>query len=194
MNNNIKLYEYNSNEYKIIEYHTDNHRFLKKIQIKNFEPGLKIINLIMFNPSPSDRGKICNTIKIILDYILKIFNDFGEINITNLFSYTDSNIKNININNIDYNNNQYLINEIEFSDHIILAYGDYNKFNKFVKIECNKQLILIKKIIDKFTKNSNCIDINKNNTPRHPSYYLRGKKIIIPKLINYNIIIDEKYI
>ena len=186
MNNNIitKLVKYNSNEYKIIEDHTDNHRFLKKIQIKDYEPGLKTINIIMFNPSPIDTGKICKTIKIILDILLgnKNLYDFCEINITNLFSYKNSKIDSINISNIDYNNNQYLINEIEFNDYIILACGDYQNLSKQMRLEYDKQFLLINEMSIKFNKKIEYFDKNKNGSSRHASFYLRYIKSIKPDL------------
>lgn len=178
MNKDITdIAKYLDKKLKQEEYHDENNRFIMKLSIDNYCPWQLSINIIMLNPSDKDRNKIGSTIRQLLKMLYNIekTNKFNELTITNLVPYKTS-----HPNKIDYScpcfsqhildNDEYLKTEIEFSDIVILAYGD---------IKCKKHKFIIKEILKKqdnkikeyaktFNKPLYAFGKNKNNTPRHP--------------------------
>ena len=146
----------------------------------------------MLNPSDGDRNIIGATITQLLKAIENIngLRNYGELTVTNLLSNKTSmpnKLNNIIYDQQNLDNDEYLMNEIEFSDIIILACGDiYN--HVYTNNTKNLLLIQLKRIIDIADNNNKqiyCLDLNKNGTPRHPRFF-SFKTILNHELIPYN--------
>lgn len=120
------------------------------------------VAVIMLNPSKANELKSDKTVMNITNFLID--NDFGSVDIVNLFSYmsTDSSKLHKREEQFERYNNTYIQLAFEEADIIIIAWvRDDTKYIKKRKIEIEKMLIPYK-------SKTKCFKDSEGIKPRHP--------------------------
>jgi hypothetical protein len=180
---------------KLMENHVGPFRYQLKIKNKDYEPGHLTVCIVMINPSDKDRNKIGQTIQSIIDGLRsnKLTKDFGEITVVNLSPYKTSDPKNIIYYDVSLNR-EYIINEIEFSDIVIFAYGNLN--DKPIREKLEQESEFVNHITNYFGKEIYCFGKTKNDYPIHPFSIKFTKNYNLVKYLSSDLSSssDDKYL
>lgn len=140
---------------------SDNKRYRYRLT-RAWDPTKKKATVIMLNPSIADALKVDKTVMNLTNYLID--NNFGSVDIVNLFSYISTDPTELSKSEEEYEikNNEHISAAIKEAHTVIIAWvRGGNKFVQARKKEIEAMLLPYK---DKVK----CFKDNQGRKPRHP--------------------------